>query len=183
MTFPRSIKHNPAYLSFGKSDYDILYGEGVFVGHRFYEMVDREPLFYFGHGLSYTSFEYSGLTIPSSFEPREEHEMTVAVNLRNTGSYDGAEVVQLYVSDPVCSVLRPQRELKAFAKVRIPTGETERVVLRLDKYALSFWSEEHKQWKAESGTYDVIIARSSDPRDEILRGHFELPETFFWSGL
>ncbi|KAH6952443.1 glycoside hydrolase superfamily [Ilyonectria sp. MPI-CAGE-AT-0026] len=182
VTFPKSIKHTPAYLTFGKSDREILYGEGVFIGHRYYEAVDRDPLFYFGHGLSYSKFNYSGLTVPSRFESSAQHEMTVAVDVKNAGPCDGVEVVQLYIHDPESSVLRPARELKAFAKVSLAVGETKRVVLRLDKYALSFWSEEDGQWKAEAGEYQVIIGTSSNPKDEVLRAGFELPTTFFWSG-
>ncbi|KAH7129750.1 glycoside hydrolase superfamily [Dactylonectria estremocensis] len=183
VTFPKSIKHTPAYLTFGKSDREILYGEGVFIGHRYYEAVDREPLFYFGHGLSYSKFNYSDLTVPSQFEPSAQHEMTVAVDVKNAGPCDGVEVVQLYIHDPESSVLRPARELKAFAKVSLAVGETKRVVLRLDKYSLSFWAEEDGQWKAEEGEYQVIIGTSSNPKDEVLRASFDLPRTFFWSGV
>lgn len=184
VTFPKSVKHNPAYLTFGKADFDIMYGEGVFIGHRYYEAVDRDPLFYFGYGLSYTNFEYSSLEVPSTFTPPSaEHEMTVAVNVTNAGACNGAEVVQLYVHDLQSSVQRPARELKAFAKPYLLAGETRTVMLTLDKYALSFWSKEHEKWMAEAGTYDVILARSSNPSDEILRASFCLDKTFFWSGI
>ncbi|KPM38485.1 putative beta-glucosidase H [Neonectria ditissima] len=183
VTFPKSVKHTPAYLTFGKSDYDIVYGEGVFIGHRFYEAVDRDPLFYFGYGLSYTKFEYSDLVVPSTFEPSADHEATVTVNVKNAGSYDGAEVVQLYIHDPESAVQRPARELKAFAKVHLSVGETKTVSLKLDKYALSFWSQEDEQWKAEEGDFEVIIATSANPSDEVLRKGFKLPHTFFWSGI
>ncbi|KAH7233008.1 glycoside hydrolase superfamily [Fusarium tricinctum] len=183
VTFPRSIKHTPAYLTFGKSDYEILYGEGIFIGHRFYEAVDREPLFYFGYGLSYTTFVYSDLVVPSAFEASEEYEMNISVNVTNVGSDSGAEVVQVYVSDAESSVQRPAKELKAFAKVYLTAGETKTVPLKLGKYALSFWSEERGQWKAEKGVFEVIIATSAHPDHGVLRSSFELPETFFWSGI
>ncbi|KIL88322.1 hypothetical protein FAVG1_08401 [Fusarium avenaceum] len=183
VTFPRSIKHTPAYLTFGKSDYEILYGEGIFIGHRFYEAVDREPLFYFGYGLSYTKFVYSDLAVPSTFEASEEYEMNISVNVKNVGSDSGAEVVQVYVSDVVSSVQRPAKELKAFAKVYLAAGETKTVTVKLSKYALSFWSEEHGQWKAEEGVFEVIIATSAHPDHEVLRSSFKLPETILWSGI
>ncbi|KAH7376651.1 glycoside hydrolase superfamily [Plectosphaerella cucumerina] len=184
VTFPKSIKHTPAYLTFGKSDREILYGEGVFIGHRFYEAVDRDPLFYFGHGLSYTKFEYSSLDIPRNFEPSTaEGEIVVSVNVKNVGARDGSEVVQLYVHDPESAVLRPARELKAFTKVYLAAGETKKVVMRLDKYALSYWSEEADQWKAEAGEYRAIIGTSSNPEDEVLRAAFNLSRTFTWSGV
>lgn len=183
ITFPKSIKHTPTYLTFGKSDYEILYGEGVFIGHRFYEAVSRDPLFYFGYGLSYTRFDYSALVVPLTFEPSADHDATVTVDVRNSGAYDGAEVVQLYVYDPESTLQRPARELKAFQKVFLVVGETKTVSLKLDKYALSFWSEEHGQWKAEEGDYEVIIATSSNPEDEVMRARFTLPKSFFWSGV
>ncbi|KAM0540615.1 hypothetical protein ACHAPJ_013571 [Fusarium lateritium] len=182
VTFPKSIKHTPTYLTFGKSDFEILYGEGVFIGHRFYEAVDRDPLFYFGYGLSYTEFEYSHLQVPHIFEASAEHEMILTVDVKNTGRYDGAEVIQVYISDVESSVQRPTRELKAFAKVQLTVGETRTVSLKLNKYALSFWSEEDGQWRAEQGSFDVVIATSSHPDHEVLRARFQLPETFLWSG-
>lgn len=182
LTFPKSIKHNPAYLTFGKADYDLVYGEGVFIGHRWYEMVERDPLFWFGYGLSYTSFAYHDLQVPSAFEASPDHVMEVSVRLENTGPLDGAEVIQLYIQDRESSLQRPVRELKQFAKVHLASGEARTVVLTLDRTALSFWSEERSQWKAEAGTFDVIVARSSDPNDEVLRRSFELVDSFYWSG-
>jgi beta-glucosidase len=181
MTFPQSVRHTPAYLSFGKSDYTIMYGEGVFIGHRYYEAVDRAPLFYFGHGLSYTTFRYSNLTVPTVFHPDAAFEMTISVDVTNSGSYPGSEVVQVYISDEESSVLRPPRELKAFSKVYVEVGETKTVRLTIDKYALSFWSEEDSSWKTEAGTYVVIFAASADPKCEVARRAFELPGTVYWS--
>lgn len=183
LTFPKSIKHTPAYLTFSKADYDVVYGEGVFIGHRYYEMVDREPLFYFGHGLSYTKFEYSNLQVPRDFASVVDHEMQISVDVTNKGSYPGSEVVQVYIHDPESSVQRPIKELKAFAKVFLDVGETKTVSLALDKYSLSFWSQEMSKWKSEAGEYVVIVAGSSNPRDEIMRASFVLSESFFWTGL
>ncbi|KAF4984313.1 hypothetical protein FZEAL_464 [Fusarium zealandicum] len=183
LTFPRSVKHTPAYLTFSKADYDIVYGEGVFIGHRYYEMVDRDPLFYFGHGLSYSTFEYSGLDVPAVFASQVDHKMRVSVNVTNKGPYAGAEVIQVYLHDPESSVQRPIRELKAFSKVFLDVDETKSVEMTLDKYSLSFWSQENSKWKAEAGEYAVIIASSSNPKDEIMRSTFTLKETFYWEGL
>ncbi|KAF4342161.1 beta-glucosidase [Fusarium beomiforme] len=183
LTFPKSIKHTPAYLTFSKADYDIVYGEGVFIGHRYYEMVDREPLFYFGHGLSYSKFEYSNLTVPEEFTPAIEHQMRVTADITNKGAFAGAEVVQLYIHHKDSSLQRPIRELKAFTKVYLEVGETKTVELTLDKYSLSFWSQEESKWKAEAGQYTVILASSSNPKDEISQADFTLSKTFFWKGL
>ncbi|GKU04859.1 beta-glucosidase k [Fusarium langsethiae] len=183
LTFPKSIKHTPAYLTFSKADYDIVYGEGVFIGHRYYEMVDREPLFYFGHGLSYSKFVYSNLTVPKEFESYIDHEMRVSVDIKNQGLFAGAEVVQLYIHHADSSLQRPVRELKAFSKAYLDVDETKTVDLTLDKYSLSFWCQEVSKWKAEAGTYTIILASSSNPKDEIARESFVLPETFYWKGL
>lgn len=183
VTFPKRVEDNPAFLTFGKVDRHIYYGEGVFVGYRYYEMLDRQPLFSFGYGQSYTRFQYSNLTVPSVFKAVEDHKMEISVDIANVGDYDGSEVVQVYVADLECDIQRPKRELKAFTKVSIGKGETSRVCLKLDKYALSFWSEEFSQWRAEAGEFAVIIATSSDPSDEVFRATFELPATVMWSGL
>lgn len=109
--------------------------------------------------------------------------MEVSVRVTNIGSLDGAEAVQLYVHDRESSVQRPVRELKAFAKPFLVAGESQTVSMVLDKYALSFWSEEHGKWMAEEGIFDVILASSADPQKEILRTSCRLEKTFFWSGL
>ena len=183
LTFPKSVKHNPAYLTFGKADRGLMYGEGVFIGHRYYEKVDREALFYFGYGLSYSRFEYSDFAVPSEFKPTASHTMEISVTLKNLGPHDGSEVVQVYVQDPESSVQRPLRELKAFRKERLAVGESKIVKLTLDKYSLSFWSEEVGQWKAEAGEFVVILATSSNPKDEVARRSFQLSESFFWTGV
>ncbi|KAF5019224.1 hypothetical protein F66182_8765 [Fusarium sp. NRRL 66182] len=182
LTFPKSIKHTPAYLTFSKADYDIVYGEGVFIGHRYYEMVDRDPLFYFGHGLSYSTFEYSNLAVPAEFAPSAKHQMQITVDITNKGPFAGAEVIQVYIHDVKSSLQRPIRELKAFTKVLLEVNETKTAELTLDKYSLSFWSQEASQWEAEAGEYVVILASSSSPRNEIARAGFTLPQTFFWKG-
>lgn len=182
VTFPKRVEDNPTYLMYGKTDRNILYGEGVHIGHRYYEQIDREPLFYFGHGLSYTQFEYSNIEVPCRFEAREDHIMRISVDVSNVGKVDGSEVVQVYVADVDCTVLRPKKELKAFTKARIAPGQSKKVEVKLDKYSVSYWSEIHGKWMAEAGTFKVIISRSADPRDHVLSAEFSLPETFLWSG-
>ncbi|KAF2005655.1 glycoside hydrolase family 3 protein [Amniculicola lignicola CBS 123094] len=183
ITFPKTVKDTPSYLTFGKVDRDILYGEGVFIGHRYYEKLGRAPLFYFGHGLSYTTFEYSNLRVPAEFKSSADYGMEISVDVTNTGSRDGSEVAQVYIKALDSPVQRPIRELKAFKKVNLLVGETVSVALKLDKYALSFWSEEHLKWQAEKGRYVVVIARSANPEDTVLEQEFALPATFLWSGL
>jgi beta-glucosidase len=114
MTFPKRIEDNPAYLYYSAGR-DANYGEGVFVGYRYYDKRLVEPLFAFGHGLSYTSFEYGSLHVPASVGPGRSIEVTVAV--KNTGHRAGDETVQLYVGDDAMhDVVRPVRKLKGFQK-------------------------------------------------------------------
>lgn len=183
ITFPKSLKHTPAYLTFSKADYDIVYGEGVFIGHRYYEMVDRDPLFWFGYGLSYSVFEYKDLEVPKEIPGGKDGSITISVTITNVGPYDGAEVIQAYVQDPDSSLQRPTKELKAFTKVHLACGELRTVQLSLDRYSLSFWSQENSKWVAEAGEYVIIIASSSDPKDEIMRASFYLSETYLWGGV
>ncbi|OBT91383.1 hypothetical protein VE01_10598 [Pseudogymnoascus verrucosus] len=188
ITFPRRLEDTPTFLNFGKADRHIVYGEGIFVGHRYYEMIDRPPLFYFGYGLSYTDFEYSNLIVPDVVCPRVVGGMNdvvfnISVDVTNVGTYDGSEVIQVYITDLECSVQRPKKEFKAFQKVYLAKGERRTCHFTLDKYALSFWSEEHSQWITEAGDFVVVIATSADPADELLRVSFTVTETFLWSGL
>ncbi|PSK55226.1 Beta-glucosidase 1 [Elsinoe australis] len=181
-TFPKRLEDTPAFLTFGKADANLHYGEGVFVGYRYHEKVDRPPLFYFGHGLSYSQFEYSNLVVPEKWEANVEHVVKIKVNVKNAGERPGKEVVQVYISDPKSKVIRPKKELKAFKKVDVEAGETKTVEIELDKYAVSFWDEEVEKWLAEKGAFEVVIAKSADPSAEVLRKEFMLAESFTWSG-
>lgn len=140
---------------------DVYYTEGIFVGYRWFEHENIEPLFAFGHGLSYTTFEYSNAKISSS-TLKQNGKLTVSVDVTNTGSRAGAEVVQLYVSDKEASVERPEKELKGFDKVYLAPGETKTVSLQIDTEALSFFDADAHKWVAEPGDYEAIIAAAAD---------------------
>ncbi|WAO86299.1 Beta-glucosidase [Fusarium falciforme] len=183
LTFPKRLEDTPAFLTFGKGEREIHYGEGVFVGYRYYEKLRNPPLFYFGFGLSYSQFEYSNLQVPEKVNLFEADSFHVSVDVTNTSNRGGYEVVQLYVADKASTAPRPLKELKAFKKVWIDTGKSQKVTISLDKYALSFWSEIESMWLAEAGVFEVIIARSSDPKDGLLRGEIELVKNFTWNGL
>lgn len=114
LTFPKRLEDTPAFLTFGKLDRRILYGEGVFVGYRYYEKLACSPLFYFGYGLSYTCFEYSNIELSGSLEASERFAVGISFDITNVGQCAGSEVIQVYIKDPVCSIQRPLKELKAF---------------------------------------------------------------------
>jgi len=153
------------------SVYDVQYKEGVLVGYRWYEKKNIEPLYSFGHGLSYTNFEYSNLQI-SKEKFNEADEITVTVTIKNTGKRDGAETVQLYVQDVESSVLRPIKELKTFQKIDLKQGESKTVTLQLNKKTFSFWNPETKGWFAEKGKFILHIGASS--KDIRLKKEVEL---------
>ncbi|KAL1887230.1 hypothetical protein Sste5346_010347 [Sporothrix stenoceras] len=181
VTFPKRLEHSPAFLNFGKSDYEIVYGEGVFVGYRYYEKTLHDPLFYFGYGLSYTNFEYSNPQAPKTVTPTNgDVRFDASVDVTNTGDRDGHEIVQIYVSDLKSSVQRPIKELKGFKKVWIKAGSTETVTVSLDKYALSYWSERQDKWLAEAGAFRIIISKSANPVDEVASLGIKLLESFTW---
>ena len=130
-----------------------------FVGYRYVEKHGLKPLFPFGHGLSYTTFEVDNAKIKTSGSG-DSFKATVTVDVTNTGKFEGAEVVQLYVSDLECSVERPVKELKGFAKVNLKAGEKQTLTFSLDSEALKFY-DETEGWKAEPGKFDVLIGVSS----------------------
>jgi len=171
VTFPKEWKDSPAYGHYPGEDLHVAYSEGIYVGYRGFDQRNVEPLFPFGHGLSYTTFEYSGLAItPARMEAGKT--VTVTMKLRNTGSRAGAEVVQLYVHQTHASTDRPPKELKAFRRVALAAGESQTVKFTLGTDALSFYSEARQDWVAEPGRFEVLAGASS--RDIRLQGAFEL---------
>ena len=140
--------------------HDIFYDEGVFVGYRWYEEKNIEPLYPFGFGLSYSEFKYDELwAIKANFN--SEEDVLVKVSISNVSDIRGKEIIQLYVRDPECSVDRPKKELKGFRKVELAANETKVVVFRLTSRDFSFWDERSGSWKLEPGTFEIIAASSS----------------------
>jgi len=178
LTFPVRNEDNPAFLNFKSDKGRALYGEDVFVGYRYYEKAKREVLFPFGHGLSYTSFALSDLSVHLD-APNDS--VSVSVEVRNTGDRTGAEVVQVYVAPKAPSVTRPVKELKGFEKVVLERGERRTVEIELRvRDAISFWDEQRDAWCAEKGEYEVVVGNSSEGG---LREGFVVGETVFWRGL
>ncbi len=138
---------------------DLEYAEGIFVGYRYVEKNNLQPLFPFGHGLSYTTFAVDNAKIKTSGSG-DNFKATVTVDVTNTGNVDGAEVVQLYISDVECSVARPVKELKGFAKTSLKAGEKQTVEFEISSDALKFY-DEAKGWIAEAGKFEVHLGVSS----------------------
>ncbi|MFN2413966.1 MAG: beta-glucosidase [Pyrinomonadaceae bacterium] len=172
VTFERRREDNPTHASYypaAAGTNRVEYKEGVFVGYRGYEKAGTKPLFPFGHGLSYTTFRYSDLTViripgtatnaPGAPDPPHYE---VAFEVKNTGEREGAEVAQIYVSDTHARVPRPPKELKGFAKVTLKPGESRRVAVRLDSRSLSYYDAASKQWRAEPGDFQILVGRSSE---------------------
>ncbi|MBS1164849.1 MAG: glycosyl hydrolase [Proteobacteria bacterium] len=168
-TFPRRIEDTPVEtgdtLTYPGKDGHVVYREGVFVGYRHYEKAGIEPLFPFGHGLSYTTFEWSAPTADrSSFDGNGL--VTVRVRVTNSGKRPGSDVVQLYVAPPTSPVDRPSKELRAFAKLHLAPGETAEAIMTLSARAFSYFDAERNAFIAEKGHYRIIAASSS----AVLRG-------------
>ncbi|GAA6026005.1 hypothetical protein JCM10207_000759, partial [Rhodosporidiobolus poonsookiae] len=191
LTFPKRIEDCTAHLNWGAESGKVSYGEGIFVGYRGYEETARDPIFAFGAGISYTTFDWSSFSVsldnarPSS---AADIRATASITVKNTGSVAGREVVQLYVLSPsTSSYRRPARELRAFAKTSLlQPGEEETVTLTLDKDAFAYWrdSDDSKRgWVAEKGEYVVAAQRSCLKESVVATQAVTLESTVYWRGL
>lgn len=166
-TFPVKLEDCPAHSLgeyTGKRSNDVIdikYNEGIFVGYRWTDKQKKvKPLFPFGHGLSYTSFEY-GKPTATSKTMSADGNLTIKISVKNTGNREGQEVVQLYISDIKSSLPRPIKELKGFQKIKLAPGEEKTVTFTIDKEALSFFDDAQHAWIAEPGKFEAIIAASA----------------------
>jgi beta-glucosidase len=169
VTFPRRIEDSTAYGNYPGEDLHVEYGEGILVGYRGFDRRRVEPLFPFGHGLSYTTFDYSGLKV-SSPTVKASDTVEISMQVRNSGTRAGAEVVQLYLRDVESSLPRPEKELKGFRRVVLQPGQSQTLTFTLDRSAMSFFDPGKQDWVAEAGAFEVLIGASS--RDIRLRGSF-----------
>ena len=170
-TFPVRLEDTPAYLNFPGEDGQVIYGERMFVGYRYYDMRNIEPLFPFGHGLSYTDFAYSDLKLSAS-EITDKDQLQVSLTVTNTGKVKGKEVIQLYVADTESTVQRPVKELKAFDKVELEPGQSIQVSFTLNERDFSYYNKVYDRWLAESGAFEILVGSSS--RDIRLKGKLNL---------
>ncbi len=174
-TFPLRLSDTPAYVNFPGELGKVRYGEGVFIGYRYYDQRQAPVLFPFGFGLSYTTFEYSNPQ-QSAATFQDTDGLTVSVDVTNTGKVAGQEIVQVYVHDRKATVARPPKELKGFAKVSLQPGETKTVTVHLDARAFAFYHVKHQAWVAESGEFDVLIGASSRDIRCVLSADLELTQ-------
>lgn len=159
-TFPIRLEDNPSYLNFPGEKDKVEYKEGIFVGYRYYDKKKMDVLFPFGHGLSYTTFEYSNLKL-SIDRIKDTEEVMVSVDVTNTGTVEGKEVVQLYVADEESTVIRPEKELRDFVKVNLQSGETKTIIFKLNKRSFAYYNTEISDWHVESGNFRILIGKSS----------------------
>lgn len=159
-TFPKRLEDTPAYHNWPGENLEVIYGEGIYIGYRHYDRSKIAPLFPFGHGLSYTSFEYGRPSL-SSRVLTQNGVIELCVAITNVGEYDGAETVQVYVRDEKSRLPRPEKELVAFEKLQLEKGETRHLRIELDKYAVGYYDTERKAWVAEEGRFLVLVGPSS----------------------
>lgn len=159
-TFPEKLSHNPSYLNFPGEGDEVNYAEGNFVGYKYYDKKGIKPLFPFGHGLSYTTFEYSDINVNKE-EIFDNEILTVSCKVKNTGKIKGKEVVQLYIRDKESTFIRPNKELKGFEKVELNPGEEKTIFFELDKRAFAYYNVNINDYHVESGEFDILIGSSS----------------------
>jgi beta-glucosidase len=161
-TFPRRLEDSPAHArgAYPGRNGTVRYEEGLLVGYRWFDTKAIEPLFPFGHGLSYTKFGYANLRLVEGSSPRGPM-LTARIDVRNDGRKAGAETVQVYVEDVVSTLPRPRKELKAFAKVRLEPGEKKTIEIPLGADAFAFYDSAKKAWRAEAGSFRILVGSSS----------------------
>ena len=175
-TFPASLQDVGAHKlgeypgtprSDGSPIVDQKYNEGIFVGYRWVDKEKTKPLFSFGHGLSYTTFAY-GKAVADKKVMGQDETLTITLPVTNTGSREGSEVIQLYISDLKSSLPRPVKELKGFSKVKLAPGETREVTFTIGKEALSFFDDTRHEWVTEPGKFEALVgASSTDIRNRV----------------
>jgi beta-glucosidase len=159
-TFPLKLADTPAFLNFPGENGVVRYGEGLFIGYRYYDAKETDVLFPFGYGLSYTTFAYDNLRV-SAKSLKNVDSLDVSVAVTNTGAVIGKESVQVYVHDHESRLVRPYKELKGFAKVELEPGETKTVTITLDERAFAYYDPAYEQWITESGEFDVLVGSSA----------------------
>lgn len=159
-TYPMTLEENSSYNYFPGTSVSVEYRESVYVGYKYYDTANKAVRFPFGHGLSYTTFEYSDIKL-SADSIKDTDTVTVSFKVKNTGERDGAEVAQVYVSDVESTIFRPVKELKGFKKVFLKAGEEAEISIELDKRAFAYYNVKLGDWHVESGEFKILVGASS----------------------
>nr|WP_314835079.1 glycoside hydrolase family 3 C-terminal domain-containing protein [uncultured Flavobacterium sp.] len=159
-TFPARLEDTPTAMDFPSRDGNAIYGEGIFIGYRYYDKKKIEPNFPFGYGLSYTTFDYSDITANTT-SAKDSDAITITVKVKNTGKVAGKEVVQLYVHEQESEVARPENELKHFEKVSLLPGEEKTVSFNLTSRDFAYYNSKSHDWAIKSGKFDIRVGSSS----------------------
>ena len=159
-TYPLSLKDTPCYNYFPGTERIADHKESIYIGYRYYDTAERDVLFPFGYGLSYTQFEYSNLKL-SKKKIKDTDTLTVTYKIKNIGNCDGAETSQVYVADKESTIFRPAKELKGFKKVFLKAGEETTVEIELSKRAFAFYNIDAASWQVESGDFEILVGASS----------------------
>ncbi|RYP75171.1 hypothetical protein DL770_007479 [Monosporascus sp. CRB-9-2] len=178
-TFPRRIEDTPAWHNWPGENMRVLYGEGLYIGYRHYDRAKIPPLFAFGHGLSYTTFEYGRPSLSRKTLDASSTPIHLVFAVSNVGPVAGAETVQVYVRDVRSKLPRPEKELVAFEKVFLEPDETKHVTIPLDRYAVGYYDDSIPAWIAEEGSFRVLVgASAADIRHSVA---FDVKESFTWT--
>jgi len=189
-TFPLQLADTPCYRYFPGGPETVEYRESIYVGYRFYDTVGKKVLFPFGHGLSYTEFEYADLKTEKN-QIRAEENLMVTLKVRNSRKRAGSEVVQVYIRKADSEVFRPEKELKAFSKIALKPGEEKEIQFTLDERTFAFFNTKTENWQVERGTYQILAGSSSrdirlcteieiiSGRLEETRNRDEIPDAYF----
>ena len=172
-TYPKRLEDTPAFINYPGENGKVRYGEGLFVGYRYYDKKKIPPAFPFGHGLSYTTFEYEKLIVKTP-EIKSGENVQLLMDITNTGKMRGKEVVQLYVRDLQSSLIRPPKELKGFQKIDLEPGQSDTLDFQLTPRDLSFYDPIQKKWICEPGAFEILLGSSSS--DIRLKGSFLVQE-------
>lgn len=159
-TYPLTFDDNPTFGNYPGGPVVSEHKESVYIGYRYYDTAEKEVLFPFGYGLSYTTFEYSGIKL-SAKEINDTDTLKVSFTIKNTGDVDGAEIAQIYVADKESTIFRPKKELRAFTKVFLKAGESKEVTLELSKRAFAYYNVNLGDWHVESGDFEIMVGASS----------------------
>lgn len=154
-TVPQRIEDVPSYLTFNQSKADENYREGIYVGYRYYDTKNIETQFPFGHGLSYTTFDYSNMQITN-----QESSLKVSLDIKNKGNIFGEEVVQIYIGNRTSDIDMPFKELREFERVALEVNETKTITFEIPHKAMRWYNENRGQWQIDDGKY-IIYAGSS----------------------